>query len=188
MRGEESGIIDMKDRRVDPEDALNVEIRPATAADAEAIIDLHFAAVHETAAACYPREVLDSWSRPPDERRYQQIRQAVARGEELIVVAQDASEVVGFGSIVPGLQELHAVYVHPKVGRRGIGSRILIELEHLAVDRGVTRLEMDASVNAEAFYQRAGYETVERSVFRLGGVEMASVKMKKELTPSIPNS
>jgi putative acetyltransferase len=169
---------------VDREDALNVEIRPATEADAEAIIDLHFAAVHQTAAAFYLPEVLDSWSRPPDERRYQQIRQAVAKGEELIVVAQDASGVVGFGSIVPSLRELHAVYVHPKAGRRGIGSRILIELERLAVDRGVPRLRMDASVNAEAFYQRAGYEIVEPSVFRLGaGLEMASVKMKKELIP-----
>jgi hypothetical protein len=46
----------------------------------------------------------------------------------------------------------------------------------------VSRLQVDASVNAEAFYQHAGYEIVERSVFRLGGgIEMASVKMKKEL-------
>jgi putative acetyltransferase len=159
-----------------------VEIRPATAADAVAIIDLHFAAVHETAAAFYPHEVLDSWSRLPDEARYQQIRDAIAKGEELFVVAQDASEVVGFGSIMPSLQELHAVYVHPKVGRRGIGSRILIQLEHLARERGVLQLQMDASVNAEAFYQHAGYEVVERGVHRLsGGHEMACVKMKKRL-------
>jgi len=165
----------------DREDRL--EIRPATSADAVAVIDLHFAAVHQTAAAFYPPEVLDRWSRPPDEQRYQQIRQAVAKGEELFVVAQDASGVVGFGSIVPDLQELRAVYVHPKVGRTGVGSRILMSLERLAIDRGVLQLKMDASVNAEAFYTRAGYEILERSVHRLGSDhEMACVKMKKELT------
>jgi putative acetyltransferase len=175
-----------EDQVVDQEKTLTVEIRPATAADAEAIIDLHFAAVHQTAAAFYPPEVLDSWSRQPDERRYQHIRQAVAKGDELFIVAQNASGVVGFGSIVPSLQELHAVYVHPTVGRRGIGSRILIQLERLAVEGRVSRLQVDASVNAEAFYQHAGYEIVERSVFRLGGgIEMASVKMKKELTLSV---
>jgi putative acetyltransferase len=167
---------------VDQDETLNLEIRPATAADAEAIIDLHFAAVHQTAAAFYPPAVLDTWSRQPDETRYEQIRQAVAKGEELIVVAQDPSGVVGFGSILPSLHELHAVYVHPRVGRRGIGARILMRLERLAVDRGVPSLQMHASVNAEAFYQRAGYAIVERSVLRLGGgIEMASVRMKKDL-------
>jgi putative acetyltransferase len=167
---------------VDRVPALNVEVRRATAADAEPIIELHFAAVHQTAAAFYPPEVLDTWSRVPDEGRYQRMRNAIAKGDELFLVARDASGIVGFGSIVPSLQELRAVYVHPTVGRRGIGSRILIELERLAVDRGVFRLQVDASVNAEAFYLYAGYEIVERSLFRIGGdLEMASVKMSKAL-------
>jgi putative acetyltransferase len=158
----------------------NVEIRPATTADAEAIIDLHFAAVHQTAAAFYPTEILDIWSRLPDEARYQRIRDAIAKGEELFLVAEDGSGVVGFGSIVPSAQELRAVYVHPKVGRTGIGSRILTSLERLAIDRGVSHLQMDASINAESFYRHAGYESVERGVHRLGnGHEMACVKMKK---------
>jgi putative acetyltransferase len=160
-----------------------VEIRPATIADAVAIIDLHFAAVHETAAACYPREVLDTWSPVPDEARYNRIRSAITKGEELFVVAEDGSKVVGFGSILPSRQELHAVYVHPKVGRRGVGSRILLDLERLAVERGVMQLQMAASVNAEGFYQRAGYEVIERSVLRLrADVEMACVYMNKRLT------
>jgi putative acetyltransferase len=163
------------------------EIRPATTADAEAIIDLHFAAVHETAATFYPREVLDTWSRQPDEARYQRIRDAVTKGEELFLVAQDASGVVGFGSIVPSAQELRAVYVHPKAGRRGVGARILAELERLAIDCDVSQLQMAASINAEAFYRRAGYEVVERGVHRLGGgVEMACVRMKKHLTDTRP--
>jgi len=161
----------------------DVEIRPATAADAVAIIDLHFAAVHETAAAFYPREVLDRWSSLPDEARYQRIRDAIAKGEERLLVAEEPSGVVGFGSIVPRLQELHAVYVHPRLGRQGIGSRILVQLERLATDLDVWQLQMEASVNAEAFYRRAGYEVVERGVHRLGGgIEMASVTMKKRLS------
>ena len=117
-----------------------MKIRPGTAGDAKVIIDVHYAAVHQTAATSYPVEVLDSWSRRPDEARYQQIRGAVAKSEELFVVADDSSGVIGFGSIVPNSSELCAVYVHPKLGRRGIGSRILAELERLAVDRGMSQL------------------------------------------------
>jgi len=145
---------------------------------------VHFAAVHETAASFYQPEVLDSWSKQPDEARYQYVRAAIASDEEIILVAQDASGVVGFGSIVPSLRELRAVYVHPKVGRRGIGSQILAQLERLALDRGLLELQMNASTNAEAFYNHAGYESVERGAHRLrNGREMACIRMKKELTP-----
>ena len=160
-----------------------MDVRTATTADAEAIINVHFAAVHETAAASYPGNVLDTWSRPPDEARYQRIRDAVVNGEELFLVAEDDSGVVGFGSIMPSLEELHAVYVHPEAGRRGVGRRILAELERLAIDRRLSQLQMAASVNAEAFYRRAGYEVVEYGVLRLTDeVEMACVRMKKRLT------
>jgi hypothetical protein len=38
-------------------------------------------------------------------------------------------------------------------------------------------------VNAEAFYRRAGYEIVGQGVHLLGGgIEMASVKMRRRLT------
>ena len=165
------------------EDNLDVNIRPAIVADAIAIIDLHFAAVHHSAGSFYPPEVLNSWSTQPDETRYDHIRRALEKGEELFVVAEDASGVIGFGSIVPLLQELRAVYVHPRAGRRGVGSAILRRLEQLALDRGVLQLQMDASINAEAFYRRAGYEILERGVHRLSsGREMACLKMKKSLT------
>jgi len=168
------------------EDNLDVNIRPAIVADAIAIIDLHFAAVHQSAGTFYPPEVLNSWSTQPDETRYDHIRRALEKGEELFVVAEDASGVIGFGSIVPLSQELRAVYVHPRAGRRGVGSAILRCLEQLALDRGVLELQMDASINAKAFYRRAGFEILERGVHRFGrGHEMARLKMKKSLTREI---
>jgi hypothetical protein len=54
----------------------------------------------------------------------------------------------------------------------------------VALERGAVELQMDASVNAEAFYRRAGYDVVERGTHRLrSGLQMACVKMSKRLTP-----
>jgi N-acetylglutamate synthase-like GNAT family acetyltransferase len=171
------------------EDNLDVNLRPAVGADATAIVDLHFAAVHQTARSFYPQEVLDGWSTQPDEARYDQFRQALEKGAEVFVVAEDASGVIGFGSIVPTLQELRAVYVHPRAGRRGVGSAILSCLEQVAIDRGVLQLQMDASINAEAFHRRAGYEILERGVHTLrSGLEMVCVKLKKSLTQEIEHT
>jgi L-amino acid N-acyltransferase YncA len=157
-------------------------VRPAVTADAVAIVNVHFAAVHRTAATFYSPEVLDLWSTRPDDARYQQMREVIAGGDEFILVAETAAGVVAFGSIVPQLRELRAVYVHPDAGRRGIGSQVLGELERLALESGVSQLHVDASINSEAFYQRAGYEVVGRGLhgFRTGH-EMACVKMVKNL-------
>jgi len=165
------------------EGGSDIELRPALARDAEAIIQVHFAAVHETAAAHYPVEVLRSWSPPPGHARYQQVRDAISKADELLIVAEEKSEVVGFGSIVPRLSELRAVYVHSKAGRRGVGSKILAQLEAMARGCGLSQLSMDASINAEAFYRNKGYSVLQHATHRLGsGQEMACVKMVKVLT------
>jgi len=70
---------------------------------------------------------------------------------ELVLVAEINGKVTGFGSIVPDSNELRAVYVHPDFGRKGIGGRILSELESLAREHELPELEMDASLNAEDF-------------------------------------
>lgn len=93
---------------------------------------------------------------------------------------------MGFGSIVPESEELRAVYVHARAGRCGVGSAILEQLELLAVSHGCAQLQMDASVNAEAFYRRNGYIVVERGIHRLSsGHDMACVKMRKTLSSPI---
>jgi putative acetyltransferase len=159
-----------------------VLIRPAVAADAASMSQVHFAAVRRTAAPFYPPEIIDSWSQAPDERRHEQFRSAIAVRDELFLVAERDGEVVGFGSIVPAASELRAVYVHPDVGRSGVGGAILRDLEGMARARGLPTLHMDASLNAEAFYSRHGYEVVERGIHRMaGGGQMACVRMRKFL-------
>jgi GNAT superfamily N-acetyltransferase len=161
---------------------MQAQSRPATVQDAENIVRVHFASVHQLASSFYSSDILDLWSGLPSEDRYQRVRQAMAGGGEIFVVAELDATVAGFGSILPVMNELRAVYVHPAAARRGVGTRILIHLEHLARQHGVKYLQMDSSINAEMFYSRNGYTIVGRGFHRLGpGVEMACVKMRKEL-------
>ena len=149
---------------------------------------MHFEAVRRTASPFYPVEVIESWARVPDDGRYAQIRSAISGSDELCLVAERGGEVVGFGSIVPSLSELRAVYVRPDVGRCGVGGAILRDLERMALAQGLTELHMDASLNAEAFYLRHGYQVVDRGIHPMsGGGQMACVKMRKIL-PGRQNS
>ncbi len=159
----------------------DLHVRPAVLGDAEGIVHVHHAAVHETAAAFYSIDVLQAWSRPPNEARYQQVRRTVADDQELFLVAEDSTGLVGFGSIAPASEELRAVYVHPRMARRGVGSALLRGLEALALSRGCPHLHLEASLNAEAFYTKNGYVILRRGIHRLGTIEMTCVQMRKEL-------
>jgi N-acetylglutamate synthase-like GNAT family acetyltransferase len=157
-----------------------VLIRAANSVDAEAIINTHYAAIHQTASVFYPSEVLEAWSRKPDEARYQWMRQIILQGDEIVVVAEDEIGVIGFGIVSPKSHEMRALYVHPTVGRRGIGQKILWELEARAAIQDISCLQLNASLNAEAFYQRSGYKTLSRGTFRLSSEhEMNCIKMEK---------
>jgi N-acetylglutamate synthase-like GNAT family acetyltransferase len=159
-----------------------IRVEPARPADAAAIVAVHYAAVHQTAATIYCREVLDAWSPPISPERVRRVQAVIEGLEEHMMVARRDREVVGFGSIVPSDCELRSLYVHPAAGRRGVGGTLLEQLEELAASLGLCSLQMDASINAEAFYLRHQFVVVERGVHRLGsGVEMACVRMRKEL-------
>ncbi len=163
-----------------------INLRSATIFDAEAILRVHYAAVHGPATfAFYTQNILQSWSPSPvDEHRVNKLGRAIENNEELVVVAvpNENDMIIGFGSIVPLQQELRALYVDPAFAGRGVGTKILSNLEELALLHGVNKLHMDASLNAERFYSRHGYLVVNRGIHRLNsGIDMNCVKMSKQL-------
>lgn len=158
------------------------DVRLAVAEDAEAIVRVHHAAVHGTAKICYPPEVIDAWAVKLTQSSYEKVRREIADEAMIVLIAEADSQILGFGMVVPDREELRAVYVHPDHGRRGVGGAILKQLEELASARGVARLQLASSVNAEAFYSKHGYEVLERTFHRLRpSHEMACVKMVKAL-------
>lgn len=164
--------------------AANHRLRPAVLEDAEAIVRVHHAAVHASAANTYRPEVLEAWSGVPSEARFARMRQAIASADESILVAEDARRVIGFGSVVLSLEELRSLYVHPEAWRRGAGAALLAELERLAMGRGLTRLQLKSSLNAEPFYRAAGFVAIGPGTHRIGdGLTMECVRMHKDLLP-----
>lgn len=78
--------------------------------------------------------------------------------------------------------ELRACYVAPAASRKGVGSALVKEIEDVAREQSVPRLEVDSSMTAKCFYRTVGYEVVERGEHFLGnGRRMACVRMRKEL-------
>jgi putative acetyltransferase len=150
--------------------------------DAAAIVNIHFAAVHQTTAAWYSEEVRLVWSPPVNEERIERMRLIIDQAEAVTLVVRSREAVAGFGSLIPSNCELRALYVHPQWGRRGVGALLLQSLEAEAHKRGVPFLQIDASLNAQRFYERHGFRVLARGLHRFrSGQEIDCVKMRKDL-------
>ncbi|CAF1387554.1 unnamed protein product [Rotaria sp. Silwood1] len=113
-----------------------MNIRSATTSDVEAIVHVHYEAVHGTKPAnFYTQDIIQNWSpSPTDEFRLNQFRHKIDSGDQIFVVAELENKlVIGFGSIIPSQYEICALYVDPMYGHQGVGTKILEHLETLAL-------------------------------------------------------
>jgi putative acetyltransferase len=161
---------------------MSVVVRPMRDDEARSFLEIHGRSVRGLAAEHYSTGVIAAWAGPVP------ITDNAVRGflknadHEIRLIAELDGEPVGLGSLVVDNAELRACYVVPEAARRGVGSALVTEMERIARDRGLTHLELHASINAELFYTRLGYETLERKDHVLrSGLRMAAVKMRKNL-------
>ena len=91
---------------------------------------------------------------------------AVARGERVVLSAEDETGIVGTVQIIlaqpenqPHRGDLAKMLVHRRARRRGIGEALLVAAERSAQDAGKTLLVLDtASDDAERLYARQGWQ------------------------------
>ncbi|MEP7055607.1 MAG: GNAT family N-acetyltransferase [Actinomycetota bacterium] len=97
------------------------------------------------------------------------------------VVAYVDGVAAGAGRLVVegGVGKVGRMAVRASARRRGIGARMLTELEAAAAESGCDVVELHAQLHAAPFYQRAGYATQGES-FLEAGIE--HVTMQKRLT------
>lgn len=156
---------------------MPVSLRAAADGDRPGIHAVHVAAIRGTCARAYSAEQISSWAGLLSPESYRDVIR-----KRVMLVATDGEAVVGFGQLNAETGEVDAVYVLPERQGEGIGRSLLSELERQARDRGVTKLELSATLNAADFYEHAGYERQRVAMHRLPtGVELHCIRMGKGL-------
>jgi putative acetyltransferase len=154
-----------------------MKVRRAVDGDRHAIWRIHTESVRVLCAGWYSREQISVWTERLAPDSY---REAFQRCE--MVVAERGAEVVAFGQLDLGRGEVEAVYVTPGAIGAGIGSAVLAHLEALARDHGLRVLALCASLNAEAFYARRGYQARGREKHPLtAAMAVDCIRMDKAL-------
>jgi GNAT superfamily N-acetyltransferase len=126
-------------------------IRSAVASDAGRLFDLRRTSILALAPPAMPLALAEGWANAHGPEWIHQVLR-----ERHVWVYETGGEVVGWVSVTANT--IDGLYTSPQHARQGIGTRLLrfveVELERL----GYAEATLEASVNAEAFHRRRGYE------------------------------
>jgi ribosomal protein S18 acetylase RimI-like enzyme len=147
------------------------ELRPAVAADAPRIHAIHTASVRQLCLQSYGADIIEAWLA---HRRPEIYLGPIQRGS--LFVAVQSGRVIGFGEARPGF--VIAVYVDPAASDRGVGRAILRRALEIAKSEPSSAVKLQATLNAQSFYERFGFREVGRTTAIRNRVAIPVVTMQ----------
>jgi ribosomal protein S18 acetylase RimI-like enzyme len=163
-------------------------VRPATLEDAEAIARVHIRSWQAAYTHLFSADELAGLSLPGRTRWW---ADAIEGGWRVLVAAQDGA-VVGFASCgkstdddASALGELMTIYVDPDAWGRGVGQRLIAEIESSLREKGFQEALLwvaEDNPRTRRFYEAAGWKAdgTQRPVELLGR-EISEVRYRKKL-------
>ncbi|UFU06918.1 GNAT family N-acetyltransferase [Ruania halotolerans] len=146
--------------------------------DATATFDVFQTAIRQTAASVYEPDQVEAWAGPA---RTDLSNWDTRRREAATLVAEVEGAVVGFADLTSdGLVDM--VFVHPRVGGKGIARALLTAVIRAARARGLTELRTFASRSAQPAFERLGFVVVaDRPDNMVRGVAVPNAEMRRNL-------
>lgn len=118
--------------------------------DAEAVSSIIRTTMLTSNATDYPISILQ-----PLHDYFSPSKVKILANERYCLVAVLGMKIIGTGAYEAG--ELKTIFVLPNHQRKGVGNRLVLELEKQARSVGVTTMKVPASISGVSFYERLGY-------------------------------
>jgi len=153
-------------------------IRRATQDDAEAMFQVHRAAVNAFCSEAYSPEHMAKWFLGRTARIYEE---SLAAGR--LWLAEAEGRVLGFVEAVP--DEVTLLFVAPEARGNAVGAALLERGIQQATGSNACAVTVIATKNSVSFYQRHGFQVVGEQFFGRGEPELQYpvVKMVREPVP-----
>jgi len=151
-------------------------IRPWGPADTKELGEVFRRSVREVASRDYRPAQIEAWVLAPGELT----AWAERMQNRITFVAEEDGRLIGFIQYEPP-DHIDMTYVHPERQRMGVASALLATLEGEAIRRGVTLLNVEASITSRPFFERRGYVMLTPQIVRARGEDFLNYRMSKRL-------
>jgi len=167
-----------------------MNIRPATAADADALARLHVDSWRSAYRGLVPDSYLESLNYGHGALRF---RRAIASGADETYVAEDSREMLGFltlgacrdADVDPARTgEIWGIYLAPRHWRKGIGGQLCLHAERVLASRHYLQAVLwvfEGNAAARRFYEAMGFEVDGASKMLSPGAPLKAIRYRKQL-------
>jgi len=153
-----------------------IRLRPYTDADAQALHHIFRRAVHEGAAQHYTKAQRDAWA--PEDHHGPNWPNRLSR--QITVIAETDTTQGPQGFMTLGHDGyLDFAYVLPEQMGQGLADALHDRLLEIARNKGLTRLETEASHLARRFFVKSGWRELAAQTVERGGVQIENFRMER---------
>ncbi|MCK7226306.1 GNAT family N-acetyltransferase [Enterobacter asburiae] len=154
-------------------------LRKAKPQEAEILWSIRNQAIRHGCKTSYDADVIARWTPELMPERY---RQMVIE-YPFYVVEDEKGDIAATGYLDLDTHRVEAIFTLPAASGKGMATRIIEALKNEARSRGITRLTLDATPNAQPFYQKLGFATLSEKYHhsRMAGADLRCFEMAIEL-------
>jgi putative acetyltransferase len=153
-----------------------ITIRPYRPQDAGVLSAVFYASVRHIARRDYTEAQVRAWA--PD--RVWGDDWDKRRAATSTWVAECGREIAGFSDLGSD-GHIDMLYVRPDFERQGIARALLLYIESVAKERGLSRLYTEASITARPVFEALGFHIVAEQTVTRDGVPMLNYRMVKSV-------
>ena len=157
-------------------DMDKVEVRPYRVGDANSLVQIFFASVHELGRLKYDEAQVRSWAPSIPDPTEWEARMCLNE----TFVAERNGKLVGFIELEPN-GHLNMLYRSPGISGDGVAEALYSVIEIRAYELGIPHIRTEASLVAESFFVRHGYSLDGRETVERNGVSLPRARMSKTL-------
>lgn len=155
-----------------------ITIRPFTASDATAMVEIYRYSVVEIGPNAYNPEQVAVWSNlVPTAEQFINI---MTDGRFCLVAVNENDQVVAFADVEAD-GHIGFLYALPDVAGTGVVKKLYDTLEAHAREQDIGKLYSEASEFAKSFLLKQGFSVVERRDFEVAGVPIHNFAVEKRL-------
>ncbi|MEH2205351.1 MAG: GNAT family N-acetyltransferase [Nostoc sp.] len=151
-----------------------MKLRIYEIADTEEIMKLFYDTIHEVNIHDYTQEQVDAWA-PANMDIEVWIK---SLGSKFTYVAKEQDKIIGFGELEAN-GHIDRFYCHKDFQRKGVGKKILEQIELKAHSLGVEKLFTEASITAKPFFESQGFIVIKKQEVERRGQKLINFVMEK---------